>query len=606
VADRPRALPSWLPYLDLACAAAAGALWYALPQLGPWPLWLALAPWMLRAVGNGLPSRRTPFDLPLIIFVLTAGVSVWAAYDRPAAWAKFWTIVGGVFLFYAFANAESLGSRRAWLLAFFGAGVALYFLATHSWDTYPAKIGALDRLGRALQAPLPELPGHRLHPNVAGGIMAMLMPFTGWAALQAWGAMRQPRPRRTASRWLALGGALFLLPLMAFGLLMTTSRAAWVALLAALALYALWLAVRWLARRHPAVGRWLYLAILGTALAALLAMVLLWSEGIAALLDNLPWGGTTLGRAELLRNSPALVRDYSIIGSGLGGFQMLYSTYVLLLHVGYTVHSHNLFLNVAIEQGLPALLALAATWVLFAVAVWRGVLGPIALRQSRLLGAAALSLVVLLIHGLVDDVLYGSRGVLLLFLPLAFAVPYPRAERAPVRWWAPLALPLALTLVLLLALVWRNPILSLVYSNLGAVHQSQRELSVYTWPEWPIQDEVRRTVDLSLPIGEFERALAFDPGNATANRRLGMIDLARGEWEAALGHLEAAYSAEPQSVTAQQLYGEALIVNGRLEEGRALWAGVDDSKGQLDNRVWWYGYVGDRQRAAWVRQAAGR
>jgi hypothetical protein len=35
----------------------------------------------------------------------------------------------------------------------------------------------VERLGRALQAPLPALPGHRLHPTVVGGLLAFATPF---------------------------------------------------------------------------------------------------------------------------------------------------------------------------------------------------------------------------------------------------------------------------------------------------------------------------------------------------------------------------------------------------------------------------------------------
>jgi O-antigen ligase len=607
VAEDGRGSYAWLPYLDLACATAAGGLWYTFPAVGPWPLVLALAPWLVRGVLTGRPSRRTAFDLPLSLFLLTAGLGVWAAYDRPVAWAKFWTIAGGVFLFYALANAGPLGRKRVWLLATFGAGVALYFLITHDWDAYPAKIEALTALGLALQAPLHEVAGHRLHPNVAGGILAMMMPFAGLVTVGAAQGLRNGRRRGKPTAWLALALGLLLLAVTAFGLLMTTSRAAWIALVGALGLAVLWQATGRLRGARASWRPWVYLGLAALLLTAGLALALAWPAVRAALVGKLPGSGTAGNRAELLRNTPLLVSDYPIVGAGLGGFMMLYSTYVMLIHAGHSVHSHNLFLNVAVEQGLPALLALGGMWALVGVAVWRGVLQPSARHPSGQLAAAALSLVIVLVHGLVDDVLYGSRGVLLLFVPLAFAVPFlgcAGRTTAQGRAWRSSALPVALILALLLAVVGRDPILSRVFSNLGAVHQSQAELEVYRWPVWPLQDEVRRTVDLSRPVAEFERALDLDPGNATARRRLGMIALARGEYRVALAHLEAAYLSEPGSVTTRQLYGEALIVNGRLEEGQSLWAGVTDRQGQLQIRAWWYQHLGDAQRAAWVRQAA--
>ena len=606
---RSRAVPGWLPYVDLVCAIVAGGLWYARPQLGAWPLALALAPWAARLVLTGRLTRRTPFDLPLMLFLLTAGAGLWAAYDRQAAWPRFWLIVGGVLLFYAFVNAESIGERRCWLAAFLGAGMALYFLGVHDWDAHPTKIAALGRLGRALQSLLPPLPGYRLNPNEIGGILAMMVPFAGSVIVYAWkGVWRSPRPR-PAIRWLALGTSLGLLTLTLFSLVMTTSRGAWIALGSALLLAGLWVVAGWLGRGSAKRRAWAFLGLLALTLGAVLGVEVFWPGGLVAAPTALPGPATWLSRVEFQRNSLTLVRDYPFIGAGLGGFQMLYSTYVLLIHVGFITHSHNLFLNVAVDQGLPGLLALVWMWLLFAGAVWRGVLQPLvrddAAPVAPGLGAAALSLVVILVHGLADNALYGREGVLLLFVSLAFAVPFPGAQTEGAKRrlaWGVLLV--GAGLLAALALVWGGPALSLIHSNLGAVRQSQAELSVYSWPEWPVQDAVRRAVDLDRPVAEYERALALDPGNATANRRLGMIELSLGEYEDALRHLEAAYAAEPESVTTRQLLGEALIVNGRLDEGRALWATVSNDQGQLDLRAFWYRHIGDAERAEWIRQAA--
>jgi tetratricopeptide (TPR) repeat protein len=192
----------------------------------------------------------------------------------------------------------------------------------------------------------------------------------------------------------------------------------------------------------------------------------------------------------------------------------------------------------------------------------------------------------------------------LLFAPLAFAVPYLPQKPQGVEQRLMLYLPIGATLVVILALVYRGPLLSTIYSNLGAVHQSQSELSVYSWPEWPVQDAVRQAVDLSQPIAEFERALVLDPRNPTANRRLGQIELSLGEYEDALTHLEAAYAVEPGSETTRQLLGEAMTVNGRVDEGQSLWTGVQTEQGQLDLRLFWYQHIGDAKRAAWVQKAS--
>ncbi|MCL7454601.1 MAG: O-antigen ligase family protein [Anaerolineae bacterium] len=597
-----KSIPPWLPYFDLACAVIAGALWYAMPQLGPWPLAIGLLPWAARLVLTGWPAPRTAFDLPLVLFLVTAGLGVWAAYDRGPAWPKFWLIVGGVLLFYAFAGSEPLGGLRGWLLASFSAGVALYFLVTHDWAGQPAKIEALSQVGRALQARLPLLPGHRLHPNVAGGIIAMFLPFAGLVAWQSvqhlWGAGRS----RAARRWLSFVLSLGLLAMAVLGLLMSASRGAWIALGAAFLLGLLWLLARWLGGSSTNRRAWILAFLLvGVATSAVIAVV--WLGGVPGLIEALPGPDTSLGRAVLLQDSLLLARDYPLIGAGLGGFMMLHSSYALLIHVGYSVHSHSLFLDVAIEQGLGGLLALSVMWLLFAVAAWRGLIQGRERPGAGLLAAAALSLVVLVVHGLVDDVLYGSRAVLLLFVPLALAVPYLRAQAAP-DWRRRILVAAGSVVLLILAgLLWWRPLLSTAYANLAAVRQSQAELSLYTWPEWVLQDEVRRAVDLSSSIGGYERALALNPDHASANRRLGQIELSLAEYEDALGHLERAYAREAWSSATRQLLGEALVVNGQVEAGRALWQDINNGQNQLEARAFWYGYIGDSEREAAVRQA---
>ena len=143
---------------------------------------MGLVPWLARMALSGRPSRRTPFDLPLALFLATAGLGVWSAYDREAAWAKFWLIVGAALLFYAFANWGTSGmpgaaNQQAWLIAALGAVMAGYFLLTHDWDAFPTKIRFLSQLGRALQAPLPVIASELLVPDASEAIMVVTVPF---------------------------------------------------------------------------------------------------------------------------------------------------------------------------------------------------------------------------------------------------------------------------------------------------------------------------------------------------------------------------------------------------------------------------------------------
>jgi hypothetical protein len=72
----------WFGLADLICAFLGAAAWVLGPGAGPWPLLIVLLPWIARLSSGRFPFRRTVFDLPVGIFLLTAGAGVWAAYQR--------------------------------------------------------------------------------------------------------------------------------------------------------------------------------------------------------------------------------------------------------------------------------------------------------------------------------------------------------------------------------------------------------------------------------------------------------------------------------------------------------------------------------------------
>jgi tetratricopeptide (TPR) repeat protein len=380
-----------------------------------------------------------------------------------------------------------------------------------------------------------------------------------------------------------------------FGLLLSTSRGAWLALLAALVVGLLWWLTALLQGSRPPRRRWLFLGILSFTVFTILALFLFRPDVPQRLMHTLPLlnGGTT--RLDLFRNSLILAQEYPFIGAGLGGFMMLYSTYAYLLHVGFIIHAHNIFLDVSIEQGLFAIAALVWMWGLFALALWRDAADG---RLRPYLAAAALSLLTILLHGLVEDALYGSRALMLLFVPLAFALPYPPREAQTAGRRRRIVLALAILLLLAGLLLWQRPLRSSATSNMAAVRQSQVELSRYAWPDWPIQDALRREIDLSTVVEGYERALALNPDNAAANRRLGQIELSFAEYEDALLHLSTAFRRTPWDNATRQLLGEAYFANGRIEDGAAMWSSVTNANHQLEVRAYWYEHIADEERRA--------
>ncbi len=374
------------------------------------------------------------------------------------------------------------------------------------------------------------------------------------------------------------------------GLVLSLTRGAWLALAI---VGGLWVAWRVLSQRIANQRRVRLMWLAGVLVVAAI--------GGSVLLAT-PLGDRLLGlggdRTNIWRNSVALVGDYPLTGFGLGSFEMVYSSYALLIHVGHTFHAHDLWLNVWLEQGLVGFVALLG---LVINAVWA--------RQNssgwRMAALAALGVV--LIHTLFDDPFYGYGGVLipLLFIPLGllqrqgeFAPTTPARVRPALVVWAITAIGLAIIVI-------TPQGRAVIEANLGTIDQTRAELSVYHWPEIGLQDILRETggVQLESAIEHYQAALALDPNAITANRRLGQIQLARSQIDAACEHLQRADALAAQRAT-QQLWGECYALQGAVNQAVNVWRTIDMSEGQLDIRYWWYDtHLQDAERATRIRQA---
>ncbi len=583
----------------------AAGLWYLRPSLAVWPLLLVGVAWLLWLVQTDTLFPRSAFDGPLALFLLAAAVGASISVDRTTAWdSRVYTFLGAVVLYYAVLvtpQRVKLNERRfeplRLLLLLLPSVVAVYFLLTTDWQAWQDKMGWLGPLLPLLTALRQPAPGHLLHPNMAGGLLAALLP------LQV-GALRWT----SSSRWARLAG-LALLALSLLGLLVTTSRGAWAALLAVAGLWLLWRAVgRLLDRAFPLPdpqpdgespaasrrrlahgGAVLLLLMSGAALALMLLSAMPLGERL--------WQAANSSRLTLWADTLHLLQDTPLTGLGFEAFQMAYVSYVLLLHVGYQPHSHSLLLEIWLRQGLLGLLAMA--WIVITVLRLRH-------SPSRWRPWALASLAVIALHGVVDIPLYGGRGMMLAFIPLALLARGPHGEplRLPARTNRMLAAAAALVLAGAL-LVFLPAGRSIVQTNLGALAQTQAEMALYRWPQWPLQDELRRTgaVDLAPIVARYQAALDENPRNAAANRRLGQIELSLGQYDTARRHLEAAYAAAPGHRATRQMLAESYAIDGELERAAALLGTVDVSQNQMDARIWWYNHIGQPDRADLIRQA---
>lgn len=574
--------------LHVACIGLAAGLWFLRPGLASWPMIPVIIGQGARILAGQSVIGRTAFDGPLLLFLASMVIGLVIAYDRAAAWSRFWLIFGGLVVYDALIHLpervdlnhrRSLSILRATLIAL-PLGMALFALLANDWGSLVARSSWQSSIAEAIQ--LFDLSGLALHPNATAGAIAAFLPLQ-IVALQAASPIR-------GGIWAArLAVGLSVAALLASG-----SLGAWLALAAVLGGRVLWnVGEHWLGRSGQ---KQITIAVAILVTAALIGALALLSTQLLALRED---------RLAVWRNSLDLASDYPFTGVGLAGFRMAYSSYTLLVHVGYTSHAHNLLLDIWLKQGALGLLALG--WLLSRVAQ----LGPSA---SPWRPAALSSLGVIWLHGLVDDPFYGydPRMALLLFVPLAMLARTVKATEPTVatkvyrKFPSPLVLGSAIVVLPILALLMPPSVQAVFHANWGAVLQTRAELATYRWPQWVLQDELRRSpkVDLEPAIAHYRAALALDRSNPTANRRLGQIELSLGEYEAARRHLIAAYVAAPWQRATRQLLGEVYAITGETEQATSLWRTIELGQGQLGLRRKWYLRVGEREHAERIARAA--
>ncbi len=596
----PRFVESrWFALADFGLVLISGALWYGWPELDAWPLLLGMMPWGIRITAGFPPIRRTPLNVPLLLFVLTAMVGVWAAYDREMAIGKFWIIVSAVLLFFALANQPR---TNIWLIAgafgFLGFAIACFFLLSHDWGESPAKFEIINRVANRWMAVRPFSFPSAIHPNGAAGIMAMTTPFILALGLYS-------RRKRNVIIIILVAIAFIL---VMFGLWLTSSRGAWGALGVIFLCWLFWEGSGVIAKRVQLNQGVLYALAVSLFVVFSLAMVIIGPGPLDSLRSNS--GDASLdSRLQLARDTIYLIEDFPITGGGLGSFPGLYSQYILVVPFFNLVNSHNIFLDAALEQGVLGAASLVSIFLVTAYLLIRH------LTQARykdtpsdLLALALLGgLVVVSIHGLVYDVLYGNRGSPLIFLfsGLTMGLICTRAaqdsrESVTERLRRHIKRYLGqrsggfifvglLLLVLGLAFSLRDIFLGTWFANLGAVELARVELETWPTDEWAV---MTGETELDSPEKSFHHALNHQSDQRTAHYRLGLIAMMRQEFSNAVSHLEQAYAYTDGHHGIKKNLAFSYVWQGEYEIAEGLFADVPEARDELGAYVWWWGTQG--------------
>jgi len=541
-------------------------------------------------------APATGLEQPMILFIISAGASVWLSYNRIPALVSFgWILLAAGLFLLIVKSPRRLQEYAAWTFLCLTAAFTVFWALRNNYAADPGEFSWIVSIGIWLNAAFPLSTGLALHPNVAAGTMLTGLPF---GLLLSYQGFKQAQPGQVV---LASGASVLILA----GLLLTDSRGAWAGLGAASLLAGLAAAQRhWFSNRAARLRFW----TAALTLALLLTAALIWSGLLEILVGQIPDpGGVMRSRTALWLEGMGLARDYAFTGAGLAAFSLNHTAYVILTHVPFVTHSHNAFLEVWIEQGVLG--AAALLWGTGVALSWAWQ----ALSRREVPGLAWAGLAALCaagVHGIADVAFYGQPtlpviGVALGFAALAAVDPADRPIKPPLATRR--AALLAGAALVGGALVFHRPILAGWYANLGALEQSRIELSQFDPVNFdhPALEEIRRHSDLTQVQNLFQKALSIQPDNLTALQRLSLIALTQGEYPPALTWMETAWNAGWRDNTTRLIYGDALVAAGQPDQAAGVLQEISWAADRLAGQGWArYWNQGDAGRAISAWQAA--
>lgn len=564
-----------LPLIGLGLFEVKNLAWIGLA------LGLALLPWLARWLAWGRPTRPAVIGGALALLGLSSLVGIWASYDVTLSLPLLCTLLGSISLFFAIINTHLSPRRIAAGVIVVATLGAFYFVSQYGYFGYSDEVGRFGSLGRLTGSLLPRFAFFLPQPNAAAGFFESSLLLCFVLARQSRGGVR--------IGWAAAAG------LLAYGILISGSRGAWVGLMGA--------AILWLLLQMPthkarlAVGGGLLIAIV-LGIYILFQLVLAGSQ-IPGLTSTIR---TAISRLTLYRNSLYLLGDYPFTGIGLGDtFAMVYSRYQLLIQVPFLTYSHNLFLSVGLGLGILGLVALGWLLIRFYIFIVQVETMGLVEQDLPLFRAAWLGATITFVHGLTDapqfsgsgftlPLLLGVLGIAVVLGRLAFDQAEKPRTVSPAFYqrggWV-----LAVGLVVIGGIIFWQPLLSAWYANLGALQQTRAELS----PDW--SDSAREAAALAA-ISDFSSALAVSPTQPVANRRLGLMALEREKFEPAIQYLEQAYLRQPGNQATLKALGYAYLWSGQLDRAELPLRRLDD-RGKLieDLRAWSFWWASQNRPA---------
>ncbi len=357
-------------------------------------------------------ERSNPLSLSILVLLLMIAISLLTTFDVMFSLPRAINLVFGVLLFYAFLDVIRASRQLlyAGVLLQLGIGAAISAVALVGVN-WPNKFSIVQPIVRRLPTLSTGLPGAELgfHANEVAGVLLWVTPLAVVICLAT-----LQRQMTLQIGWIRLGLYGMTL-LMVSVLVLTQSRGALLGLF-------LGLVVAFNLSGLFALPKWgvAFLLLLGASVLFGLAFIPAANTELSAVIFE-------EGRIEIWRRAIATIQDAPFTGVGLNSFRRtVHFSYPLSFVFGFSqvdfAHAHNQFLQVALDLGLPGLIAYGSIWLICPV-----LLVSVCISQEtdelRVLAAGVLGcLVAYFVYGLTDTVALGAKPSFLFWLLLSLVI----------------------------------------------------------------------------------------------------------------------------------------------------------------------------------------
>lgn len=359
---------------------AATPLFILIQPEESWVLLLLPFTWLISIMARKQPIPNTPMNLALLVIAIQVLISLYATYDIAVSLQKVTGVIWGMTVFFALVR---FGKKRSGILIstlifiIGSAGISVLGLLGIEWPTN--KIIFFNSLYDKVPNISSILPGltEGFHPNEVGGALTWIIPF--WIVVLFWMVIRSRKIKENIPSFIILSGLFFnfvLLGLSSVVLLFSQSRSAYIGLVFGLVILLLVVL--------PKKIRWGYISLLIIGTGILIYFILngqfmlyvnqlFPDSGMASMAFSM---NTLSGRVEIWSRAIYAIQDFAFTGMGMNTFRTIVNVLYPLQIISADIpvkdigHAHNLFLQVALDLGIPGLIAfiglyITSFWMIF-------------------------------------------------------------------------------------------------------------------------------------------------------------------------------------------------------------------------------------------------